>query len=62
MKSNMRFTDMIDIARGTFADMNIVPAANLNGSPSARAGEKAVESLRQMGLLDAEDNMIWPAP
>ncbi|MEY3659325.1 MAG: DUF6152 family protein [Pseudohongiellaceae bacterium] len=62
MKSNMRFTDMIDIAKGTFTSMNIVPAANLNGSPSARAGEPYVAKLREMGLLDAKDNMIWPAP
>ncbi len=62
MRSNMRFTDMIDIAKGTFASMNMVPAANLNGSPSARAGEEYVGKLREMGLLDAEGNMIWPAP
>jgi hypothetical protein len=62
MKSNMRFTDMIDIAKGTFAGLNIVPAANLNGSPSARAGETYVAKLREMGLLDAEDRMMWPAP
>ena len=62
MKSNMRFTDMIDIAKGTFTSMNIVPAANLNGSPSARAGEAYVAKLREMGLLDPQGNMIWPAP
>jgi hypothetical protein len=60
MKSNMRFTDMIDIAKGTFQSMNIVPAANLNGSPSARAGDAYVPKLREMGLLDAQGNMIWP--
>ena len=62
MKSNMRFTDMIDIAKGTFTSMNIVPAANLNGSPSVRAGEAYVAKLREMGLLEANGNMIWPAP
>jgi len=62
MRSNMRFTDMIDIAKGIFYDMNIVPAANLNGSPSARAGEEYVAKLREMGLLDSQGNMIWPAP
>lgn len=62
MRSNMRFTDMIDIAKGTFTDMNIVPAANLNGSPSARAGEEYVAKLQEMGLLDPAGNMIWPAP
>lgn len=62
MKSNMRFTDMIDIAKGTFTGLNIVPAANLNGSPSARAGEPYVAKLREMGLLDAEDRMVWPKP
>lgn len=62
MKSNMRFTDMIDIAKGTFASLNIIPAANLNGSPSARAGETYVARLREMGLIDEEDRMIWPAP
>ncbi len=62
MRSNMRFTDMIDIAKGEFVEKNIVAAANLNGSPSARAGEKYVENLREMGLLDSEGRMIWPAP
>ncbi|MES2603892.1 MAG: DUF6152 family protein [Pseudomonadota bacterium] len=62
MKSNMRFADMIDIAKGTFTAMNIVPAANLNGSPSARAGEPYIAKLREMGLVDAEGNMHWPAP
>lgn len=62
MKSNMRFTDMIDIAKGTFTAMNIIPAANLNGSPSARAGEPYIAKLREMGLVDAEGNMHWPAP
>jgi len=62
MRSNMRFTDMIDIAKGTFIAMNIVPAANLNGSPSARAGAQYVEKLREMGLLDPQGNMMWPAP
>jgi hypothetical protein len=62
MKSNMRFTDMIDIAKGTFTDMNIVAAANLNGSPSARAGEQYVAKLKEMGLLDSQGNMMWPAP
>lgn len=62
LKSNMRFTDMIDIAKGTFTAMNIAPAANLNGSPSARAGEPYVTKLREMGLLTPEGNMIWPAP
>lgn len=62
MKSNMRFADMIDIAKGKFAAMNIVPAANLNGSPSVRAGEPYVAKLKEMGLVDAEGNMHWPAP
>jgi len=60
MKSNLRFTDMIDIAEGTFEEMNIVPAANLNGSPPQRAGEETVQKLAQMGLLDDEGLMIWP--
>jgi hypothetical protein len=60
MKSNLRFTDMIDIAKGTFADMGIVPAANLNGSPPQRAGEETVARLAEMGLLDEEGLMIWP--
>ena len=62
MRSNMRFTDMIDIAKGTFSAMNITAAANLNGSPSARAGEQYVAKLKQMGLLDEKGNMMWPAP
>jgi hypothetical protein len=62
MRSNLRFTDMIDIAKGVFADMNIVPAANLNGSPSERAGPEATQKLTEMGLLDAQGRMIWPPP
>ena len=62
MRSNLRFTDMIDIANGVFEEMNIVPAANLNGSPSVRAGTDAVRKLDAMGLLDDEGRMIWPAP
>lgn len=60
MKSNLRFTDMIDIANGTFAALGIEPAANLNGSPPIRAGEDAVKKLGELGLLDADGNMIWP--
>ncbi|MDY6983508.1 MAG: DUF6152 family protein [Pseudomonadota bacterium] len=60
MKSNLRYTDMIDIANGTFAALNIEPAANLNGSDPIRAGSDTVEKLGQMGLLDADGNMIWP--
>ena len=60
MKSNLRFTDMIDIAKGTFADMHIQPAANLNGSPPERAGPDTVAKLREMGLIDQDGLMIWP--
>jgi len=62
MRSNLRFTDMIDIARGAFEDMNIVPAANLNGSPPQRAGPETVQKLAEMGLLDENGLMIWPPP
>lgn len=62
MKSNLRFTDMIDIARGAFESMGIEPAANLNGSPPQRAGAETVEKLEEMGLLDDEGLMIWPPP
>jgi hypothetical protein len=62
MRSNLRFTDMIDIAKGVFEDMDIVPAANLNGSPPQRAGAETVEKLAAMGLLDADGRMIWPPP
>ena len=62
MKSNLRFTDMIDIANGTFASLGIQPSANLNGSSPTRAGAETVEKLRAMGLLDAGGNMIWPPP
>ena len=62
MKSNLRFTDMIDIAKGTFEAMNIQPAANLNGSPPGRAGAETVQKLGEMGLLDDEGLMIWPPP
>jgi hypothetical protein len=60
MKSNLRFTDMIDIAKGVFESLNIVPAANLNGSPPERAGEETVAKLKQMGLIDDQGLMIWP--
>ena len=62
MKSNLRYTDMIDIANGTFAALNVQPAANLNGSAPIRAGTATVKKLGEMGLLDANGNMIWPAP
>ena len=62
MRSNLRFTDMIDIAKGVFEDMNIVPAANLNGSPPERSGADTVAKLREMGLIDAEGLMVWPPP
>jgi hypothetical protein len=62
MRSNLRFTDMIDIANGTFAAKNITPPLNLNGSPPERAGAEVVEKLRAMGLLDEKGLMIWPPP
>lgn len=62
LKSNLRYTDMIDIAKGTFMSMGITPAANLNGSAPERAGAAAVKQLGEMGLLDADGNMIWPPP
>jgi hypothetical protein len=61
-KSNLRYTDMIDIANGTFAALGIQPAANLNGSSPFRAGTTTVKKLGELGLLDADGNMIWPAP
>ena len=60
LKSNLRFTDMIDIAKGTFEAMHIQPAANLNGSPPERAGPETVAKLKQMGLIDEKGLMIWP--
>ena len=62
MRSNLRFTDMIDIANGVFDSLNIVAPLNLNGSPPARAGAETVEKLGKMGLLDANGLMIWPPP
>ena len=62
MKSNLRFTDMIDIVNGTFEAMNILPAANLPGSPPGRAGQEAARKLGEMGLLDEDGLMIWPPP
>ena len=62
LKSNLRFTDMIDIANGTFESLGIVPAANLNGSSPRRSGNTTVEKLAEMGALDEEGNMIWPLP
>ena len=60
LKSNLRFTDMIDIAKGVFESMNIQPAANLNGSPPERAGADTVAKLKEMGLIDDKGLMIWP--
>ena len=62
MRSNLRFTDMIDIASGVFDSLNIVAPLNLNGSPPARAGEETAKKLAEMGLLDANGLMIWPPP
>jgi len=62
MRSNLRFTDMIDIANGKFESMNIVAPLNLNGSPPLRAGEETVEKLKAMGLIDENGLMIWPPP
>lgn len=62
MRSNLRFTDMIDIANGTFEAMNIQAPANLNGSPPTRAGAEVADKLREMGLLDEDGNVIWPPP
>jgi hypothetical protein len=62
MRSNLRFTDMIDIASGVFDSLNIVAPLNLNGSPPARAGEETTKKLAEMGLLDANGLMIWPPP
>ena len=60
LKSNLRFTDMIDIARGVFESLNIQPAANVNGSAPERAGADAVAKLKEMGLIDETGLMIWP--
>jgi hypothetical protein len=62
MRSNLRFTDMIDIANGVFDSLNIVAPLNLNGSPPGRAGPETVKKLGEMGLLDANGQMIWPPP
>jgi hypothetical protein len=62
MRSNLRFTDMIDIANGVFDSLNIVAPLNLNGSPPARAGDETVNKLRELGLLDENGLMIWPPP
>jgi Family of unknown function (DUF6152) len=62
MRSNLRFTDMIDIAKGTFAAMHIEAPLNLNGSAPERAGAETVEKLKAMGLIDANGLMIWPPP
>jgi hypothetical protein len=62
MRSNLRFTDMIDIANGVFDSLDIVAPLNLNGSPPARAGEETAKKLAEMGLLDADGLMIWPPP
>jgi hypothetical protein len=62
MRSNLRFTDMIDIANGVFESLNIVVPLNLNGSPPGRAGADTVAKLGAMGLLDDNGLMIWPPP
>lgn len=63
MRSNLRYTDMIDIANGEFEEMNMLASGNLNGSGPGRAESAApgtTEKLREMGLLDADGLMIWP--
>lgn len=60
MKSNLRFTDMIEIAKDEFVAKNIEPPANLHGSAPERAGTATVEKLREMGLLDEDGAVIWP--
>ena len=60
MRSNLRFTDMIDIAKGVFEAMDITAPLNLNGSPPQRSGAETVEKLQAMGLLDKDGLMIWP--
>jgi len=62
LKSNLRFTDMIDIADGTFDALGITPAANLNGSSPQRSGLQTVRKLEALGYLDEDGNMIWPLP
>jgi hypothetical protein len=62
MRSNLRFTDMIDIANGAFESMHIQAPANLNGSPPERSGPETVKKLEAMGLIDADGRMIWPPP
>jgi len=62
LKSNLRYTDMIDIADGSFDALGITPAANLNGSSPQRSGLETVRKLEDLGYLDAEGNMIWPLP
>jgi|GEM_PF-623599 hypothetical protein len=62
LKSNLRYTDMIDIADGTFTALGITPAANLNGSSPQRSGAATVRRLREQGFLDSDGNMIWPLP
>ena len=60
LKSNLRFTDMIDIAKGVFESMGIRPAANLNGSSPERAGTDTAAKLAEMGLIDEDGLVIWP--
>jgi hypothetical protein len=60
MKSNLRFTDMIDIADGTFAAKKITLPANFVGSPPGRAGTETLEKLREMGLLDERGLLVMP--
>jgi hypothetical protein len=62
MRSNLRFTDMIDIANGVFESLNIVAPLNLNGSSPARAGSETANKLGELGLLDENGLMIWPPP
>ena len=62
LKSNLRFTDMIDIADGTFVALGITPAGNLNGSSPQRSGLATVWKLEELDYLDEDGNMIWPLP
>ena len=62
MRSNLRFADMSDIAKGIYATRGIDAPPHLNGAPPGRAGQETVDRLNALGYLDSEGLMIWPLP
>ena len=57
MRSLRNSADGCDIAAGQLIEKGIGPSRSLDGSSPGRAGQEAVDALREMGYLD-QDNLI----